>query len=107
MSFSDIPFAYGPFVPHWIPKQYIENYFSQHRLDNLLVLNTTVEEVSRIPSEDNEPFDRWKLTLRQYDATRQLDVWWQEEYDALIIANGHYSVPSVCSFFRLSECNFK
>ena len=89
MSFSDIPFAYGPFVPHWIAKQYIENYFSWHRLDRLLYTRTTVEEVLAIAN------DRWKLTLRKYDAPRQVDEWWEEEFDAVVIANGHYAVPFV------------
>lgn len=89
MSFSDSPFAYGPFVPHYIPRQYIENYFSIHKTDDFLALNTTVEDVSQLPSQ------RWKLTLRKHDPSRQADVWWEEEFDAVILANGHYSVPWV------------
>ncbi|KKA23327.1 Dimethylaniline monooxygenase [Rasamsonia emersonii CBS 393.64] len=91
MSFSDIPFAYGPFVPHWVPKQYIENYFSAHRTDEFLVLNTTVEDVSKSPGGRH----RWSLTLRQHDPVAKVDRWWKEEFDALIFANGHYSVPYV------------
>ena len=89
MSFTDLKFPYGPFVPHWIPRQYIENYFSYHQADDCLVLNTTVEEVRKIKS------DRWRLVLRKYDAAREIDIWWQEDFDALVIANGHYSVPFV------------
>ena len=88
MSLSDERFAYGPFAPHWVPKQYIQNYFTSHRTDRFLVLNTTVEDVSR-------DADNWKLTLRRYDAVRKLDVWWAEHFDAVVIANGHYSVPYV------------
>lgn len=101
MAFSDNPFAYGPFVPHWVPKQYIENYFSLHRIDSLLVLNTTVEDVSRIPAQGGNPHDRWKLTLRRFDPPRQVDIWWEEEFDAVILANGHYSVPFVRTVFSL------
>ncbi|KAF4944612.1 hypothetical protein FSARC_14624, partial [Fusarium sarcochroum] len=43
MSFSDSPFSYEPFVPHYVPWQYIENYFSIHKTDEFLFLNTTVE----------------------------------------------------------------
>ncbi|KAH7141103.1 hypothetical protein EDB81DRAFT_692746 [Dactylonectria macrodidyma] len=93
MSFSDSPFPYGPFVPHHIPRQYIENYFSIQQTDNLLVLNTTVEDVSQLPSSSSGGLKRWKLTLRKYDPSRRADVWWEEEFDALILANGHYSVP--------------
>lgn len=94
MSFSDIQFAYGPFVPHWVVKQYIENYFSTHRTDSLLVLRTTVEDVTKLPNTSTG-LDRWSLTLRRYDPVTQVDVWWKEEYDAVIFANGHYSVPYV------------
>ncbi|KXT02971.1 hypothetical protein AC578_10619 [Pseudocercospora eumusae] len=89
MSFTDSSFAYGPFVPHWIPKQYLENYFSHHHLDQHLRLNTTVEDITAL--EQN----RWRLILRHYDATRHVDDWWQDEFDAVVIANGHYSVPFV------------
>ena len=90
MSFSDERFAYGPFAPHWVPKQYIQNYFSSHKIDQYLVLNTTVEDVSRSTHRDE-----WNLTLRRYDPIRGVDTWWEEQFDAVIIANGHYSVPFV------------
>ncbi|OAP56347.1 hypothetical protein AYL99_09526 [Fonsecaea erecta] len=90
MSFSDDRFPYGPFPPHWVPRQYIANYFSLHRTDTFLVLNTTVEDLSRLPGKDG-----WKLTLRRRDSVRHVDVWWEEEFDAVILANGHYSVPFV------------
>ena len=101
MSFSDIPFPYGPFVPHWIPKQYIANYFSAHRIDLSLVSNTTVEDVSKLPSKP-PGLDRWSLTLRKNDPVRGVDEWWKEEFDALVIANGHYSVPFVSHPHELS-----
>lgn len=105
MSFSDIPFPYGPFVPHHVPKQYVEGYFSAKGLDGAnLVLGTTVEDVSLIQgrrkSTDEDPnaesiAEKWKLTLRKYDPLRKVDVWWEEEFDAVILANGHYAVPFV------------
>lgn len=93
MSFSDSRFAYGPFAPHWVPRQYIENYFSLHKTDGLLVLNTTVEDVTRIPAPDRP--EQWRLTLRKFDCARNVDIWWQEVFDAVVFANGHYSVPYV------------
>ena len=90
MCFSDSRFPYGPFPPHWVPRHYIENYFSLHQADRFLVLSTTVENLSRIPGTQ-----RWKLTLRRKDSVRHVDMWWEEEFDAVILANGHYSVPFV------------
>ncbi|KAI0121389.1 hypothetical protein BJ170DRAFT_644688 [Xylariales sp. AK1849] len=95
MSFSDERFAYGPFVPHFIPRQYIEHYCSTHTVDPLLVLNTTVEDVSKIPRAAENGGERWKLTLRKYDPTRHVDIWWEDTFDAVILANGHYAVPYV------------
>ncbi|KAK8054401.1 hypothetical protein PG996_013702 [Apiospora saccharicola] len=98
MCFSDARFAYGPFPPHWVPRRYLETYFAQHRLDSLLVANTTVEDVSRLTSTEGP--EQWKLTLRKHDKLRGVDVWWEEVFDAVVIANGHYSVPYV----RLFPC---
>jgi hypothetical protein len=74
MSYSDRHFPYGPFVPHWVPKQYIEDYFSWHKTDSYLVLNMTVEDVSRIPASGISHQERWKLTLRRHVPTRQVDI---------------------------------
>jgi len=95
MCFSDSPFAYGPFVPHHIPRQYIENYFAIHKTDDFLQLNTTLEDLSRVPSLQAGGSDRWKLTLREYDPERHVDIWREEVFDAVVLANGHYSVPFV------------
>jgi cation diffusion facilitator CzcD-associated flavoprotein CzcO len=95
MSFSDVPFSYGPFVPHYIPRQYVESYFSTHKTDEFLVLNTTVEDLSLLPSSQRSHRTRWKLTLRRYDPALHVDIWWEEVFDAVVLANGHYSVPFV------------
>lgn len=95
MSFSDSSFSYGPFVPHYVPRQYIENYFSTHKTDEYLSLGTTVEDLTQLPAASRDGLKTWKLTLRKYDRLRHVDVWWQEEFDAVILANGHYSVPWV------------
>jgi len=94
MSFSDLPFAYGPFVPHHVPRQYVENYISHHKLDSHLCLNTTVEDVSKIPNSKSN-IEQWKLTLRRHDSVLGIDEWWEETFDAVILANGHYSIPFV------------
>ncbi|KAM0713485.1 hypothetical protein Q7P37_010447 [Cladosporium fusiforme] len=95
MAFSDHPFPYGPFVPHWVPKQYIQSYLSIQGIDELVSFNTTVEDVTRIPRSGPSTLPRWSLTLRRHDPIRNVDEWWRDEFDALIIATGHYSVPFI------------
>ena len=89
MSFTDCRFPYGRFCPHWIPRACVEDYFSRNHMDSNIVFNTTVEDVSKISHH------RWRLTLRKYDAAAHIDRWWSEEFDAVIFANGHYSIPFV------------
>ncbi len=95
MSFSDSHFPYGPFVPHYVARQYIENYFAIHKTDGLLEANTTLEDLSCVPGPKQGGHCTWRLILRKYDATRHVDIWWEEFFDAVILANGHYSVPYV------------
>ncbi|KAI2619654.1 putative dimethylaniline monooxygenase [Hypoxylon sp. NC1633] len=103
MCFSDRPFAYGPFTPHHVPRQYIENYFSFHKTDSLLSLNTTVEDISKQKPSSEHGLETWKLTLRKYDPSRHIDIWWEEVFDAVILANGHYSVPYIPYVKGLAE----
>ncbi|KAF2801886.1 FAD/NAD(P)-binding domain-containing protein [Mytilinidion resinicola] len=93
MSFSDIPFPGGPFVPHEVPHHYLEDYVTAHKLAPYFVFNTTVEDVSKLPSPAGR--ERWKLTLRRHAPDRAVDEWWSEEFDAVVIGNGHYSVPFI------------
>lgn len=89
MCFSDQRFSYGPFPPHHVPRLYLEHYVAIHSLDEHLVLSTTVEDASRLPGE------RWQLTLRKHNVLRRVDEWWTEDFDALVLANGHYSIPFI------------
>ncbi|KAK4546615.1 hypothetical protein LTR36_001832 [Oleoguttula mirabilis] len=98
MAFSDSSFPYGPFVPHWIPKQHVQEHFARNRTDSLLALNTTVESMLKVGERE-----RWVLTLRRHDPTRQLDQWWKEEFDAVVLCNGHYTVPFVPHVDGLAE----
>lgn len=94
MSFSDKRFPYGPFVSHETPREYLQNYYLLHGMEDLLVLNTTVEDLSKISTESGRY--RWRLTLRKHNMDQDVDEWWQEVFDAVIIANGQFSVPYVC-----------
>ena len=96
MCFSDALFPQGPFVLHYIARQYIENYFSMNGTDKILEVNTTVEDLSRVTVSGQQQRSAWNLTLRKSDPVRLVDEWWEETFDAVVLANGHYSVPYVC-----------
>lgn len=102
MTYSDAQLPYGPFAPHYVARQYVENYFALHQTDSLIETNTTLEDLARSSKDRHGGRGEWKLTLRKHDAARDVDLWWEEFYDAVALANGHYGVPYVRIVWRPS-----
>jgi thioredoxin reductase len=79
----------NPTRPFRVVAKYLEDFFQDYL--HLASLNTTVEKVEKLGHQ-------WNLTLRQSghsDGTNPKDYWWEEQFDAVIVASGHYSVPLV------------
>lgn len=111
MTFSDlnhwdVPGETDPdntrYVDGLIVRKYIETYIERHTANDKvsIIKNTTVEDIERVTKssssgdiDDQFPF-RYKLTLRQ-SVNEESDIWWQETYDAVIVATGHYFVPFI------------
>lgn len=89
------------YVEGSIVQDYIEKYFDKNLNDprTELRLNSTVEDVERITRDDNSngsdkiPY-RFKLTVRNPQDDDH-DVWYQEEFDTVVVATGHYHVPFI------------
>jgi cation diffusion facilitator CzcD-associated flavoprotein CzcO len=97
MSYTRYPFPetvspklrekYGPVSPYRdreIVREWVEDVFVRNGHDKLLELNTTVE---RAEKKDG----KWLLTLRKEEPVK--NWWWQERFDALVVASGHYNLP--------------
>ncbi|EEY17206.1 thiol-specific monooxygenase [Verticillium alfalfae VaMs.102] len=100
MSFTREPFPdklsertlakFGPRAPfrhREVVREWVQEIFVRNGNDKLLELNTTVERA--VKNEQQE----WVLTLRR--ETPGKDYWWEERFDALIVASGHYNIPWV------------
>lgn len=75
---------------HWkVVKDYISNLLDRHNYNSLVSYNTTVELVSRNLPDSPQ---KWTLTLRKAISATE-DKWWTEMFDAVVVANGHYTVP--------------
>lgn len=110
MAFSYAPFPevnsaistqrYGadnPTRPYQVVAGYLEDGFKDFR--HLLSLNTTVERVEKVK-------DEWILTLRKSGETyrgKLQDYWWQERFDAVVVATGHYTVPNIPAIWGIDE----
>lgn len=85
--------VHGPNSPfrHWtLMRQYVKDLMN----DELVAYNTTVEKAEKTGCA-------WQLTLRT--PIDNHDYWWTEEFDAVVVASGHFSVPFIPQTEGLQE----
>ncbi|ELR02978.1 hypothetical protein GMDG_05835 [Pseudogymnoascus destructans 20631-21] len=75
-----------PFRHHTVVQGYIEGLLDRKGYKDFVECGVTVERVEKVDAS-------WKLTLRKAGSER--DYWWAEEFDAVVVASGHYTVPHV------------
>lgn len=79
-----------PFRHHSVVQKYVESLLDRNGYQDLVEYNTTVENAEKVT--DAGP---WRLTLRRSGAGNEGDYWWSEEFDAVIVANGHFTIPFI------------
>jgi hypothetical protein len=83
-----------PFRPWQTIQRYVQSLVDRKAYQDLVSYNTTVELVSKVN-------DEWEVVLRK--SGEGSDYWWKEYFDAVVVANGHYSVPYVPEIKGLQE----
>ena len=78
----------SPFRSHAVIRSYIESLVSRNGYDKLVSYNTSVELAEKVGN-------KWRLVLRKDGDVRAEDEWWQEWFDAIVVASGHFSVPYI------------
>lgn len=89
-----------PFRHHTVIRQYIEDLLTKKGHDGLVEYHTTVEQAIK-----NFDTQKWTLTLRRRELHNESpsDYWWTEEFDAVVVASGHYAVPYIPAIPGLEE----
>lgn len=87
-----------PFRHHTTIQEYIEGLLNRNGYQNFVEYNTTVEKVNKLKESG-----KWRLTLRRSQADEGEDHWWTEDFDAVLVANGHFTVPFVPDINGLAE----
>ncbi|ODV82001.1 FAD/NAD(P)-binding domain-containing protein [Suhomyces tanzawaensis NRRL Y-17324] len=123
MTFSDlkrwpIPGVNDPkdtqFVDGLVVQEYIDTYIKRNSSNERFNLqkDSTIEDVERIPRENLEETDtnllpyRFRLTVRKHLNESQ-DLWYQQDFDAVVVAVGHYHVPFIPEVPGLAEIQEK
>lgn len=78
----------APFRSREVIRDWVESLFNKTGHDKLVEFNTTVELAEKRGEE-------WVLTLRKEIQGKTKDYWWQETFDALVVASGHYYIPFI------------
>ncbi|KAJ5289028.1 hypothetical protein N7478_002058 [Penicillium angulare] len=89
-----------PFRHHTVIRQYIEDLITKKGYGDLVEYNTTVERAIKNPNTQ-----KWDLTLRKRELHNgsPSDYWWNESFDGLVLASGHYAVPYIPAIPGLKE----
>lgn len=109
MEFSEEPFPavgsdasvakYGketPFRHNTVIKDWLHDLYKDKNYDDHIKINTSVELVSK-----TENRNKWNLVLRMFG--KDQDYVWNESFDAVVVATGHYDVPYIPNVPGLQE----
>ncbi|XP_043221853.1 flavin-containing monooxygenase FMO GS-OX-like 2 [Amphibalanus amphitrite] len=102
MGFPDFPFketSYNgkSFIFHEEVLDYLRSYASEFNLERFISFETRVEQVT--PLSVGDPRSGWSITTRNL-TTGAVE---NRHFDALLVCNGHYSVPAVPNIPGLKE----
>lgn len=75
-----------PFRPFQTMQRYVQSLVDRRGYQDLVSYKTTVELATKVHGE-------WEVVLRR--SGKETDYWWKEYFDAVVVANGHYSVPFI------------
>ncbi|RCK57267.1 Thiol-specific monooxygenase [Candida viswanathii] len=104
MTYSDVnkwpiegDYEQRKYIPGTLVQEYIQSYIDRNLDDPrvTLRLGSTVEDVERVERNDGAELPyRFKLTVRTAK-DEDHDLWYQEEFDTVVVATGHYHVPFI------------
>lgn len=67
---------------------YVESLVNRNGYQKLVSYSTSVELAEKVG-------DEWRLVLRRDGYVRGEDEWWEEWFDAVVVASGHFNVPYI------------
>ncbi|KAM0216974.1 hypothetical protein ACHAQD_007693 [Fusarium lateritium] len=88
---KEVPPQYGPipvFRHREVIRSWVGDILAKNQNNKSIEFNTSVELAEKVG-------DEWILTLRKELPKTNSNYWWQERFDALIVASGHYHLPSI------------
>ena len=88
-----------PFLYHQELEQRFIDFINQQELNQYIRTNTTIENIYK-----NQQC-KWIITSRYKNPNTNKNECYKEEFDAIVIANGHYTIPYIPKIKGLSKFN--
>jgi cation diffusion facilitator CzcD-associated flavoprotein CzcO len=79
-------------------KEYLDSIVEKYSLSHYFRTSSSVELVEK---DDNT--NKWTLTIRKKPRFSKIEQWYREEFDAVVVANGHCNVPFIPKTDGLTE----
>lgn len=77
-------------------KEYVASLVRRNGYERLVCYGTSVELAEKVE-------EQWRLVLRKKSDVQGEDEWWEEWFDAVVVANGHFNVPYIPPIPGLAE----
>lgn len=103
MAFPDFPFSQNnlpSFIGHEDMRRYFEDYARHFDVLGLIQFNAFVENVS--PFDDDDGRQKWNVKVRDL-LTPETNATSESVFDAVMVCNGHYTVPLMPPIPDMSE----
>ncbi|CUM56800.1 uncharacterized protein AC631_05670 [Debaryomyces fabryi] len=85
-----------PFLRDYELRSHIQNYVSEHDLEKYIKFNTEVVKAVK-------KGEKWQLTLNHKDRDTDKKEFYLKEFDAIVVANGSYTLPHIPQIEGLKE----
>lgn len=105
MKFSYTPYQFNskgkilqPLITFDDVRSYLTGIVEKYQLLEYFRFNSSVEFI-----EKNKTNNKWTLTIRHKPRFSKVEKWYTEEFDYLVLANGHCNVPFIPQIENLSK----
>ncbi|XP_070575785.1 uncharacterized protein [Ptychodera flava] len=102
MAFPDFPFdkSLPSFIKHQDVLKYLNDYSEKYDLTKFINFNTAVDYVKPVHQDGQEKV-LWDVGFR--DVRKQSKELTIEQYDAVLVCNGHYAIPKIPDLLGIDD----
>ncbi|CAR21379.1 KLTH0B00462p [Lachancea thermotolerans CBS 6340] len=87
----------APLITNYSITESLLDFAKTHRLEKHIRVNSEVVKIKKVSNGS------WRLTVKENPKNSSLTRWYEEDFDAVLVSNGHYSIPYIPRIEGLSK----